>query len=94
MGIITTGNTPKALGGKMANWMSGAVKHPGALHRALDVPEDKKIPAKKMAQAEHSKSGRVRRMAGLAKAFAGANHNDGGCAYHDGGKLAYPCSGR
>jgi hypothetical protein len=29
-----------------------------------------------------------------SKAFAGAHHNCGGPACHDGGKLAYPCSGR
>lgn len=49
---------------------STVVKHPGALHRALGVPKGEKIPAKKMAEAEHSKSSRVRKMAGLAKAFA------------------------
>lgn len=85
---ITTGNTPKALqGGRpMARkkWMqpggkgTTVVKHPGALHRALGVPEGEKIPAAKMAKAEHSRSGRVRKMVGLAHAFASAHHH----AYH------------
>lgn len=56
------------------HWMAGAVKHPGALHRALGVPQGKKIPAKKMAKASHSKNPRVRKMVGLAHAFAHANH--------------------
>ncbi len=97
---ITTGNTPKALTGDRMGWMqpegkgSTVVKHPGALHRALGVPEGKKIPAGKMAAAAKSGSPKVRKMVGLAKAFAGADHNDGGCAYHDGGRMAHPCSAR
>jgi hypothetical protein len=55
-------------------WMAGVVKHPGALHAALGVKQGHKIPAKKMAEARHSKSPRVRKMAGLAKAFAHAHH--------------------
>lgn len=51
-------------GGK---WIQGAIKHKGALHRALGVPEGEKIPAKKMAKAAHSDNPRVRKMAGLAK---------------------------
>jgi hypothetical protein len=50
------------------------VKHPGALHRALHVPEGKKIPAAKMAKAARSKNPKVRRMVGLAHAFAHAHH--------------------
>lgn len=33
------------------NWIAGAIKHPGALHKELGVPEGKKIPAKKLAAA-------------------------------------------
>ena len=32
-------------------WIQEAIKHPGALHRELGVPEGKKIPAKKLAKA-------------------------------------------
>lgn len=39
----------------------------GKLHRELGVPEDKKIPAKKMAKAEHSKNPTIRKEANLAK---------------------------
>lgn len=73
---------------------STVVKHPGALHRALGVPEGKKIPNGKLTKAAKSGSPKVRKMVGLAHAFAGANHNDGGCAHHNGSGMAYPCSGR
>ena len=33
------------------NFIKKAIKHPGALHKELGVPEDKKIPAKKLAAA-------------------------------------------
>lgn len=49
------------------NWIKGAIKKPGALHRALGVPEGKKIPAKKMAKAEHSKSPLMKKRVALAK---------------------------
>lgn len=39
----------------------------GALHRALGVPEDQPIPAKKMAQAMKSKNPHIRKMAMTAK---------------------------
>jgi hypothetical protein len=48
-------------------WIKGAIKHPGALHEALHVPEGKKIPAKKLAKAEHSKSPLMRKRASLAR---------------------------
>lgn len=32
----------------MANWIQGAIKHPGALHRALHVKAGKPIPASKL----------------------------------------------
>ncbi len=51
----------------MAKWISSAIKHPGALHRALHVPQGQKIPASKMAKALHSTSPRMKKMANLAK---------------------------
>ena len=33
------------------NWIAGATKNKGALHRALGVPEGKKIPSGKLASA-------------------------------------------
>ncbi len=49
------------------NWVKGAIKRPGALHRALRVPEGQKIPAKKLAKAAHSDNPHMRKMVGLAK---------------------------
>jgi hypothetical protein len=48
-------------------WIKGAIKHPGKLHRDLHVPEDKKIPARKMQKALHSKNPAIRKEANLAK---------------------------
>ena len=49
------------------HWIQGAIKRPGALHRALDVPEGQKIPEKKIEKAEHSSNDRLRREAVLAE---------------------------
>jgi hypothetical protein len=49
------------------DWIKGAIKHPGALHKELGVKEGKKIPAKKLEKAEHSKNPTLRKRANLAK---------------------------
>jgi hypothetical protein len=51
-------------------WIQGAIKHPGALHRELGVPEGKKIPAKKLAKAEHA-GGKLGQRARLAETLKG-----------------------
>ncbi len=49
-------------------WIAGAIKHPGALHKQLGVPEGEKIPAKKMASAAAGTYGEMaRKRASLAK---------------------------
>lgn len=48
-------------------WIKGAIKHPGALHKSLHVPEGKKIPASKLKKAEHSKDPKTRKRAILAE---------------------------
>jgi hypothetical protein len=56
-------------------WIQKAVsKHPGKLHRELGVPQGEKIPAKKMAKAEHSKNPTIRREANLAKTLKKLGH--------------------
>ena len=60
----------RADGGK---WIQGAIKRPGALHEALHVPEGEKIPAKKLAKAEHSSNPRIKKEANLAKTLKGLN---------------------
>lgn len=50
-----------------SKWIQGAIKHPGALHQELHVPEGKKIPEKKLKKAEHSKNPTLRKRANLAE---------------------------
>lgn len=47
-------------------WIQKAIKHPGALHKELGVPEGKKIPAKKLKAAE-KKGGKLGKRARLAE---------------------------
>jgi hypothetical protein len=57
----------------MANWISGAIKHPGGLHKSLGVPQGQKIPAGKIAAAA-SKGGKVGKQARLAQTLKGMHH--------------------
>lgn len=59
-------------------WIAGAIKKPGALHRALGVPEGEKIPAKKMAKAAHSSSPLMRKRVALAKTLKHLGKMEGG----------------
>lgn len=52
-------------------WIQGAIKRPGALHRALHVPEGEKIPESKIMKAEHSGNMRLEREARLAETLKG-----------------------
>ena len=47
-------------------WILGAIKHPGALHEQLGVPEGEKIPAEKLAKAA-TKGGKLGKRARLAQ---------------------------
>lgn len=47
-------------------FISSAIKHPGALHKELHVPEGKKIPQKKLNKAAHA-SGKLGQRARFAK---------------------------
>jgi len=52
-------------------WIQKAIKHLGALHKELHVPEGKKIPMKKLTKAEHSKNPTLRKRVTLAKTLRG-----------------------
>ncbi len=52
------------------NWIAGAVKNKGGLHRSLNIPEGKKIPAGKLAAAV-KQPGKVGKEARLAKTLKG-----------------------
>lgn len=53
------------------NWIAGAVKNKGALHKTLGVPEGEKIPAKKLAKAANSSNPTTRKRAALAETLKG-----------------------
>ena len=54
------------------NWIQGAIKRPGALHRELGVSQGEKIPMKKLNAAEQ-KGGKMAKQAALAKTLRGFN---------------------
>lgn len=51
-------------------WIQGAIKHPGALHKQLGVPQGKKIPEKKLEKAEKA-GGKLGQRARLAETLKG-----------------------
>lgn len=53
----------------VANWIAGAIKRPGQLHRDLGVPQGKNIPDSKIAKAAHG-SGKVAERARFAERLA------------------------
>lgn len=55
-------------------WISGAIKHPGALRQSLHVKEGQKISESKLMKAEHSKNPKTRKRAVLAKTLKGLHH--------------------
>lgn len=54
------------------NWIAGAVKNKGALHKKLGVPMGEKIPAKKI-NAAAKKGGTLGKEANLAKTLKKIN---------------------
>jgi len=48
------------------NFIKAAIKHPGALHRQLNVPQGQKIPASKLAAAA-KKPGKIGQRARFAQ---------------------------
>ena len=55
----------------MSNWIAGAVKKQGALHKSLGIPAGKKIPASKIESAANSSNPTLRKRAVLAKTLSG-----------------------
>lgn len=52
--------------GKGKKWIAGAIKHPGALHKQLGIPNGENIPAGTLAKAAESK-GKLGQRARLAE---------------------------
>lgn len=57
---------------KSKNWVKGAIKKPGQLHRDLGVPQGQKIPKKKL-DAAAKKGGKIGQRARLAKTLSKMN---------------------
>jgi hypothetical protein len=57
-------------------WIQGAIKHPGALHKQLGVPQGQKIPAGKLAKAAKA-GGKLGARARLAETLKGFHHGGG-----------------
>ncbi len=54
-------------------WIQKAINpaNKGDLHKALNVPEDQKIPESKLKKAEHSKNSTLRKRANLDETLRG-----------------------
>jgi hypothetical protein len=73
-------------GGKAdGKWIQGAIKHKGALHKALGVPAGEKIPEKKLEKAEKSKNPTTAKRARLAETLKRMHHKDGGSVFSGAG---------
>lgn len=55
-------------------WIQKMHMKKGALHEELGVKEGKKIPAKKLEKAEHSKNPTLRKRANLAQTLGKMHH--------------------
>ncbi len=62
--------------------------HKGKLHRELGIPEGERIPAKRLAAAEHSRNREVRNDAIRAKTMEDWAHH-GPIAHHSGRGMAH-----
>jgi len=59
-------------------FIQDAIKHPGALHRDLGIPQGQKIPMNKIKKAEHSKNPTIAKRAHLAETLKHMHHKSGG----------------
>lgn len=59
---------------KPQNFIKSAIKHPGALHAELHVPQGQKIPQNKLTAATHSKDPTERKRAVLAETLKNMHH--------------------
>lgn len=57
-----------------AHWIQGMHMRRGALHEDLHVPQGQKIPAAKIAKAEHSSNPTLARRARLAETLKRMHH--------------------
>jgi hypothetical protein len=55
------------------NFIKGAIKHPGALHKQLGVPQGQKIPEAKLEKAAQA-GGKLGQRARFAETLKGFHH--------------------
>jgi hypothetical protein len=67
----------------MANFIAGAIKHPGALHQQMGVPQGQPIPAGRLQKAAHA-PGLLGQRARLAETLKGLPHRMLGGPVHAG----------
>ena len=53
------------------DWIKGATKNKGGLHRSLGIPEGQKIPESKIEAATHSSNPKIKKQADLAETLKG-----------------------
>jgi hypothetical protein len=61
-------------GGEINKWMQDVHPKKGALHRALHIPEDKKIPTQLLQKKAQSPNDHIKKMANLALRYRGKSH--------------------
>ena len=61
-------------------WIQGAISKPGALHKEMEIPEGKKIPAKKLESAAKNpgKEGKRARLAETLRKLDGGHRGSKG----------------
>ena len=59
-------------------WIQKAISKPGALRKALHVPEGKDIPSGKLEKASHSENPSLAKKANLAKTLKAMHRKYGG----------------
>ena len=62
-------------------WIQGAIKHPGALHKQLGVPQGKKIPGSMLSKAV-AKGGTLGKRARLAETLSHMHHGHHSPTHH------------
>lgn len=100
MGLITTGNVPKAIGGGMGKLSSKERKAlpksdfalPGGRYPIPDPSHARNALARGAQHASPAEQATIRRkVEAKFPSIDVANHNDGGCAHHNGHAMAHPC---
>lgn len=62
------------------NFIKSAIKHPGALHRELGVPQGQRIPQARLQKAAHA-GGKLGQRARFAETLEHLNHKSVGDAH-------------